>query len=152
MKADRIVCDTNVLISAAIAPRGKARRVVDHVIDHGRSISSREAHQELTTRLARPKFDKFTTIAERNSFIQALLIANEWVAISGTLKVCRDPDDDKILETAVVGRADWLVTGDKDLLALRPAGEHLEVAAIEDARYHGVLILRPAEFLHFAAV
>jgi len=33
--------------------------------------------------------------------------------------ICRDPDDDFLLETAVSGNADYLVTGDEDLLALK---------------------------------
>jgi hypothetical protein len=36
MKADQVVCDTNVLISEAIMPTGKARQAIDHVIDRGR--------------------------------------------------------------------------------------------------------------------
>ena len=55
------------------------------------------------------------------------------VELSGLLKVCRDPDDDKLLEIAIVGRADCLVTGDQDLPVLDP--------------FHGVPILTPAGFL-----
>jgi len=55
------------------------------------------------------------------------------VELRGTLRVCRDPDDDKLLEIAVVGRADYLVTGDQDLLILDP--------------FQGIPILTPAEFL-----
>jgi uncharacterized protein len=47
--------------------------------------------------------------------------------------VCRDPDDNKLLEIAVVGRADCLVTGDEDLLVLDP--------------FQGIPILTPAGFL-----
>ena len=55
------------------------------------------------------------------------------VEIPGTLRVCRDPDDDKLLEVAVIGRADCLVTGDQDLLILNP--------------FQGIPILTPAGFL-----
>jgi putative PIN family toxin of toxin-antitoxin system len=44
------------------------------------------------------------------------------VNLSGTLRVCRDPDDDKFLECAERARADLLITGDKDLLTLRTHG------------------------------
>jgi predicted nucleic acid-binding protein len=44
-----------------------------------------------------------------------------------------DPDDDKLLETALLGRADCLVTGDQDLLVL--------------GTYQGIPILSPAAFL-----
>jgi putative PIN family toxin of toxin-antitoxin system len=36
------------------------------------------------------------------------------------LNICRDPDDDRILECALAGHADFIVTGDKDLLVLDP--------------------------------
>ncbi|MDF1488648.1 putative toxin-antitoxin system toxin component, PIN family [Tessaracoccus caeni] len=39
-----------------------------------------------------------------------------------TIEVCRDPDDNRVLETAVLGAADWIVSGDKDLLTLGRVG------------------------------
>jgi predicted nucleic acid-binding protein len=55
------------------------------------------------------------------------------VELSGVVTACRDPDDNKLLEIAVVGRADCLVTGDQDLLILDP--------------FQGIPILTPAGFL-----
>jgi uncharacterized protein len=55
------------------------------------------------------------------------------VEIKGAVRVCRDPDDDKLLEIAFVGRANCLVTGDQDLLVLD--------------EYQGIPILTPARFL-----
>ena len=57
----------------------------------------------------------------------------EEVAITESVGACRDPKDDKFLELAVSGRADYLVTGDLDLLVLDP--------------FRGVRILTPADFL-----
>ena len=53
--------------------------------------------------------------------------------IAGARLGCRDPTDDKILETALMGRADHLVTGDGDLLVMSP--------------FHGIPIVTPARFL-----
>lgn len=39
------------------------------------------------------------------------------------LKICRDPDDDKFLNCAIIGSADYIVTGDNDLLVLGMVGE-----------------------------
>jgi putative PIN family toxin of toxin-antitoxin system len=47
--------------------------------------------------------------------------------------VCRDPDDDKFLEAAVAAKADYVVSGDADLLSLR--------------NHQGIQIIRPAQFL-----
>jgi len=50
-------------------------------------------------------------------WLMALLAAAELVAITETIAACRDRDDDKFLELAVSGRADFIVSGDADLLA-----------------------------------
>lgn len=47
-------------------------------------------------------------------------IISKWVSITGASLGCRDRDDDKFLETALVGNADYLVTGDKDLPVMSP--------------------------------
>jgi predicted nucleic acid-binding protein len=49
-----------------------------------------------------------------------MLAAAELVAITEHIAACRDPTDDKFLELAVNGRADLIVSGDRDLLALNP--------------------------------
>jgi uncharacterized protein len=151
MKAERIVCDSNVLISAAIVPSGKARKVVDYAIDHARLLITRELFDEFSSRLARPKFDRYLSVEDRAEFVQLITFIGSWVSIPGTLQICRDPDDDKIIETAIVGRADCLVTGDADILALRPAGEAGQVMNEADAMFRGVALLRPAEFLQLIA-
>ncbi|MBI5379195.1 MAG: putative toxin-antitoxin system toxin component, PIN family, partial [Nitrospirae bacterium] len=52
-------------------------------------------------------------------------------------KVCRDPDDDAILGCAVEGRANYLVTGDQDLLVLREyMGVHIITARHYLERLH----------------
>ena len=40
--------------------------------------------------------------------------------VTTTIRRCRDPKDDKFLELAVDAKADWIITGDKDLLELSP--------------------------------
>lgn len=56
------------------------------------------------------------------------------VEISGNLHVCRDPNDDMVLECALVCNAQYIISGDKDLLVL--------------GSFRGVRIVSPAEFLH----
>jgi putative PIN family toxin of toxin-antitoxin system len=75
---------------------------------------------------------------------QTNLILDEWlerslsVVITGSVRACRDPDDDKILECAVKAGAAFLVTGDRDLLALDP--------------FKNVRILTAREYLQSAIV
>ena len=58
---------------------------------------------------------------------------SEYFAHAPNIRACRDPKDDKFLAVAVHERADLIVTGDADLLAL-----HL---------FRGIFILNPADFL-----
>ena len=134
MKVDRVVCDTDVLISAAIVEQGKPRRVLDYVLDHGTLVLSAALYAEVATRLLRPKFWKYLSEESRDYYLKRLELLGNFVAIPGTLTgAVRDPDDDKFLETAIVGEAECLVTGDGDLPALRPVGEHAEAETPTDA-------------------
>ena len=57
-----------------------------------------------------------------------------WVPISGKIRgVCRDPDDDAIIECAVNSNAELIISGDKDLLALK--------------QYNQIRIITPREYL-----
>ena len=134
MKAERVVLDTNVLISALLQPSGTPRAVVNAVkAANGVLIFSDETFHELHTRLLRPKFDAYVSRSGRSTYLAQLEAVSEWVSITGAKLGCRDSDDDKLLETALMGSADCLVTGDKDLLEMSP--------------FHEIPILRPVEFL-----
>ncbi len=137
MAVERVVLDSNVLISAAISAHGKPFACLSWVIDNAKLIAARELIEEVETRLARPKFAKYVNRARCRAFIADLSLSFVLVELTGTLKVCRDPDDDKILETAVLGRADVLVTGDQDLLVLDP--------------FQGLAIVTPARFIEIVA-
>ena len=56
----------------------------------------------------------------RAVYLAQLEAVSEWVPIAGAKLGCRDADDDKLLETALMGAADCLVTGDRDLLEMSP--------------------------------
>lgn len=133
MSAERIVLDTNVLISAALIASSKPFAVLRHVLDTGILVFSNETFEEVATRLMRPKFAPYVSAATRQVFLADLAAVAEWTAITGTVHVCRDPDDDKILEAALTGRANCLVTGDADLLKLHP--------------FRGLAIMTPQRFL-----
>ena len=92
--------------------------------------------EEVRTRILRPKFDRYVSAAAREAFVAGLPAASDWVAITGAVMGCRDPDDDKFLETAITGEASAIVSGDNDLLAMHP--------------FRGIPILRPADFLNVA--
>jgi uncharacterized protein len=142
MRVERVVLDTNVLISAVLSPLGKPFACIGWVLDNATLIVSRELLEELETRLGRPKFRKYVDEARCRAFVADLGLSAVQVELSGSVKVCRDSDDDKLLEIAVAGRADCLVTGDQDLLVLdqfqgipilTPAGFHAIVSPSTDA-------------------
>jgi putative PIN family toxin of toxin-antitoxin system len=137
MKVERLVLDTNVVISAVLSPLGKPYACLRWALDNATLMVSRELLEELETRLARPKFDRYLDASKRRAVVADLALSAVQVELRGTVKVCRDPDDDKVLEIAVVGRADCLVTGDQDLLMLDP--------------FQGIPILTPAGFLAIVA-
>ena len=106
-----------MLISALLQPSGRTARVLDVIrARDGALLFSDPTFDELANRLMRAKFDRYVTVALRERYLSDLAGVAEWVMIGGTLRACRDPDDDKFLETAIVGGADCLITGDDDLL------------------------------------
>ncbi len=129
----RFVFDTNVLVSALLTPKGHSRQAFTKADRNGFILQSSETIAEVEQVIYRERFDKYVTNAERTRFLSHLLEKSTVIPITEPITVCRDPDDDKFLELAVSGNADYLVSGDDDLLALHPFRE--------------IPILRPAEFL-----
>lgn len=128
----RGVFDNNVLVSAALLG-GVPRKAFDKFLDDGAVLVSVPALLELVDILSREKFDKYVTYDDRMRFMVSFLKVAEMIETGETITVCRDPKDDKLLELAVCGNADFLITGDKDLLVLNP--------------FRAVEIITPREFL-----
>ncbi len=121
MKAESVVLDTNILISAALQAKGPSRAVLNWVRQADAAlIFSLETLEELRSRLLRPKFDKYLTAEIRHTYLAQIEAVAEIVGISGAKMGCRDGDDDKVLETALMGNADVIVTRDADLLVMVP--------------------------------
>ncbi len=133
MRDLRLVVGTNVLISRLLLPRSLAARAVDLAIIEGRLLVSEATLSELARVLARPKFDRYVDIRDRQEFIRHLGTLVETVTILQRLQACRDPKDDMFLDVAINGRAGAIITGDADLLALDP--------------FMGIRIVTPAAWL-----
>lgn len=115
----RVVLDTNVIVSALLFD-GELTRVVD-LWETGRiaPLLSKETFDELRRVLEYPKFalnqQEIETIIHRE-----ILPFFEVVEVTKPIQgVCRDPEDDKFVSCLVEGRADFLVSGDHDLLGLK---------------------------------
>ncbi len=129
----RVVLDTNVLVSALLTPDGNPRRAVDLVARQGLLLFSEATYDELTEVLARPRLRKFLPAESAEGFTKRVVTVASRVVTDESIRACRDPKDDKFLDVAVGGEADYLVTGDEDLLVLHP--------------FRGVPILTPTDFL-----
>jgi putative PIN family toxin of toxin-antitoxin system len=116
----RVILDTNVLLSRLLLPDSKTARVVRRFLDRAQPIVSEDALRELAETLSRPKFDPYVSPPDRQRFFELFARVAEWVPVTTPIRRCRDPKDDKFLELAVDGKADWIITGDKDLLELSP--------------------------------
>ncbi|MCE2392159.1 MAG: putative toxin-antitoxin system toxin component, PIN family [Proteobacteria bacterium] len=116
----RPVLDTNVLVSALLFYSNSVSWLRgDWRSGHIRPLASRDTTAELIRVLAYPKFA--LNAAERSDLLDDYLPFCETVAVPDPppeVPECRDPFDRPFLETALAGRADALVTGDSDVLAL----------------------------------
>ena len=113
----RVVVDTNVLVSALTAG-GKPRRLLLRLLEEHKVILSRQILAELADVLARDKFNLKSS--QINRFLTTLAKKSKITpAISHFKVVSEDPDDDILINTAYKGKADYIVTGDKHLIALK---------------------------------
>ncbi len=113
----RLVFDTNVLVAAFVFPGGSGDQALQRVVEErDQLLISKPILDELLGVLAR----KFSRDAEELARIAVFLgeVATV-VQPRQRLRVVKDDPDNRILECAVAGRAEAIVTGDRALLALR---------------------------------
>jgi putative PIN family toxin of toxin-antitoxin system len=129
----RVVLDTNALFSRLLVPGSVPAKAVRRAIADHTVLASDATIMELADILSRRKFDPYVAVEKRKQFLRLFGRIAEFVPILHVVRACRDPKDDKFLELAVNGRADLIVTGDDDLLALDP--------------FRAIRIMTPAAFL-----
>lgn len=111
----RVVVDTNVLVSALMSS-GKSRTLIVKMLKAHTLVLSSQMLAELADVLARDKFKISNSQIDR--YLAFMVSACEIVKDQPRFKVViEDPDDDVVLNVAYEGKAVYLVTGDKHLLA-----------------------------------
>jgi putative PIN family toxin of toxin-antitoxin system len=132
------VLDVNTLVSAYLFPDSIPGSELAFVLDQHHLLMSMAVASELTEVVRREKFDRYLSRRRREELLAGTIRDSEFLDVTVTIQMCRDPKDDKFLELAVEGHASAIVTGDADLLALHP--------------FQGILIVTPHDFLRqFAA-
>jgi putative PIN family toxin of toxin-antitoxin system len=131
----QVVIDTNVWISGIIFG-GKPEKVIKFFVD-GTLVAV--TSEELLSELRRKITQKFPLYAPHLAALEASIRERAMLVQLGTqpVDVSRDPDDNLVIETALIGHASHIVTGDKDLLVLR--------------EYQNIQIMKPDELLQLVS-
>ena len=125
----RVVIDANVLI-AAYASRGLCEATVELCIINDHIILTEDIIGDLAEKLTK----KIKLPTARVAAITAYLKNNSHLVRSAhvPLEACRDPDDLNILGAALAGKAEYIISGDDDLLSL--------------GAYEGIPIVSPRQY------
>lgn len=110
--------DSNVWVSAFLNPFGAPAQLKDAWLA-GRLdvVTSVPLLAEVSDVLRRPRIKRKYKIPENDivAFCELLAVRTTLVPLAGSLTICRDPDDDNIVETALAGNVTYLVTRDDDI-------------------------------------
>ena len=121
-KVSRIIIDTNLWISFLIT---KDFAKLDEIIfsRHGILVFSQELLDEFLEVARRPKFRRFFSASDIVEILETIDEYADFVKVQTKIEVCRDPKDNFLLSLSIDGNADFILTGDKDLLDLTKFGE-----------------------------
>lgn len=125
-KNNKIVIDTNILVSAILFPQSAPARAIDKALIYWEVIVSQSTLKEFLEVISRRKFDKYFLGRPNGKqiFIENFLEAVTIVEPTETITDCKDPKDNQFLEIAISANARILVTGDhKDLISMSPYRE-----------------------------
>ena len=131
-KKIRVILDTNLFISFLIGKRLKGLK--DSLLNNNVTlILSKQNIHELQVVANRPKFRKYFPESSVLELIEFIQIIGEIFEIEDYDEICRDPKDDFLLALAKKGKADYLISGDQDLLEMQTYGKtkFLTITAFE---------------------
>lgn len=133
----KVVLDANQFVSALLKPASNSAQLLD-LVHAGkiRLLVSKRIIDEIERVIRYPKIKKIHRRSDSNldAFIIKIIRASQMVSGILSLQVIKDdPTDDKYLECAIEGEADYIVSGDKHLKDLNS--------------FQGIPIVSPAEFL-----
>lgn len=118
MSSKKIIFDTNLWLSFLIS---KKYNQIDDLISVRKIqlIFSTELIEEFIAVAQRPKFEKYFSKNDIEDILRLLEYHGKLVEICSNIAICRDHKDNFLLNLALDSEADYLVTGDEDLLVLK---------------------------------
>lgn len=121
-KVSRIIIDTNLWISFLIT---KDFTKLDKILFSGLGILvfSKELLNEFLQVAKRPKFRKYFSQTDIEDILETIEEFADFVEVKTKIKLCRDPKDNFLLSLSIDGNANYLITGDDDLLDLISFGK-----------------------------
>jgi putative PIN family toxin of toxin-antitoxin system len=118
----KVVLDTNVVVSGVIKQEGPPGQILTRLFQARQfiSVTSLEILAEIREVLQRPKIRRYHgwTDEEIDAFVTFLYAESDVTEGTLTVNITRDPQDNKFLACASEGNADYLVSGDDDLLQI----------------------------------
>jgi uncharacterized protein len=135
------VIDTNVWVSAFLTPHGHPAHIYSAAKQQSFfPVTSEPLLAELAEVLSRPRLMKVhgEPLQQIANFVSGLMRLSLLVPVTGSLALCRDPDDDVLLETALAGHAPYIVSRDEDLtrdLDLHEAATRLGIQLVTVAQF-----------------
>lgn len=121
MRSKRVILDTNLWISFLISKRLSQ---IDALIENQKIvlIFSNELIEEFVDVVSLPKFKAYFTPKDIERVLENFDQFGKLVKVTSDIKMCRDGKDDFLLSLSVDSEADYLITGDADLLVLAKIG------------------------------
>lgn len=134
MLKDRVVLDANIIVSFLLT-RGETISSIFSSWDRKEFdlLISEEIFEEITTVLEYEKIQRLINLWEKAALLEKLKLQAVFVKVKTKLNVLSDSKDNKYLECAIDGWADFIVSGDKHLLSLK--------------NYREIEILTPRKFV-----
>ena len=117
MDSKKVILDTNLWISFLISRKLDS---IDELIVNGKItlLFSTELIEEFMNVTSRPKFKKYFSKEDIRKLLSIFNTYGQLIRISSSITICRDFKDNFLLNLAVDSNADFLVTGDDDLLSM----------------------------------
>ena len=133
LKSRKIIIDTNLWISFLLT---KQFTFLDSLLNKRRVklIFSDELLAEFFEVEKRPKLNKYFQDKDLEQLIDLINVYAEFYTVKSTVDVCRDSKDNFLLALAKESNADFLITGDKDLLVIKKF-ENTEIVTITEYKF-----------------